>query len=622
MIPKKSALLFLAAFFLNSSLTAITVDESFSDENLARSCSWANESQTPLRWTKNTFNTINLGYQNSPVHLKCDIQFTGVKASEYFLESVTPWLDLVQLLNPETGEVISIAGEAVPKDQRATSFRNAVFKLMLKPGLNQIHLRYVSQGSSYQLPIYLYSPASFLTQERLSLFGLGILFGLLGCLVVLSLIFRQISGDLLFFLFALNITISAVYLFTVYGLPGEFFSLPVSVTNAALGISITTAISGVVEFHRRYLHIFKGILSKVMKIISIVSLAGSTLFLFGLYAIGMQFANTMIILTTLTVLAILLIQFYNNKLRYSKFYIGGWIVFLACLPPYILMNYGILEANLFMRNLITYAVVIQAILFASALSSKYREMRETELQSRRELKMMETEYRHAREIHRRLLPDKIAEIQNLAVDSLYIPLRDIGGDFYTIEYLADGRVLFVLADVQGHGLPAALDASSVRLSFIEAYGISHSPGGILQEMNRLLHPHLSFRFVSALVVLWCPSNREATIACAGHPPPLKINRRAIEFIEITGPILGLTSSATYDETKVTLQKEERLLLYTDGLVEDPGVDETENAAFAFVSEFFLGNTEGKLRDMAEEMVNLRKSKVWDDDVTSLLLKSL
>lgn len=148
---------------------------------------------------------------------------------------------------------------------------------------------------------------------------------------------------------------------------------------------------------------------------------------------------------------------------------------------------------------------MQSLLFTLALGSKHRELLEEEKSARLAVRMMEQEYRQASDIHRRLLPENSPAIDGLSLDILYIPMGQLGGDFYTFLQHGDGSWLFLIADVEGHGLPAALDASSVKLAFHEAAGKNPEPAAVLAEMNRLLALHLRNRFISAHVLRWLPA---------------------------------------------------------------------------------------------------------------------
>ena len=338
---------------------------------------------------------------------------------------------------------------------------------------------------------------------------------------------------------------------------------------------------------------------------------------------AVQLSLYFVILVDLVLLYFLIIQLWRREFRYSGFYLAGWIIFLGSVMLHLLTIFGILPAHNVMRSAFHLSFLVQSLLFTLALGSKHRELLEEEKNTRIAMKLIEQEYRQASDIHRRLLPEKKPEIPRLGVDILYIPMGQLGGDFYTFQEQDAGSWIFLIADVQGHGLPAALDASSVKLAFQEAVSKKGEPGSILSEMNRLLALHLRNRFISAQVLRWLPEHNKMQIASAGHPYPLLYSRASGKSRELRaeGSILGLYSEANYREFEVQLAKGDYLLAYTDGLIDDPASessydDDMQNLMAVMES---MDSDRPAAAHFARQMPRFRVSKPWSDDVTALLL---
>ncbi|MBX7059544.1 MAG: SpoIIE family protein phosphatase [Leptospirales bacterium] len=182
---------------------------------------------------------------------------------------------------------------------------------------------------------------------------------------------------------------------------------------------------------------------------------------------------------------------------------------------------------------------------------------------------LEQDLWQACEIHQGLLPQssQLPKIPRLGVH--YQPQSQLGGDFYDVATLDDGRVGILLADVTGHGLAAALDASSVRLAFRTSYRDCASPGELLSRMNRILTPHIEYRFISAVYILFDPKTGIVSLSCAGHPAPLLLRPNGrITFHGMDALVLGLSADTHYGDLRLQLQSGDILFLYTDGLYED------------------------------------------------------
>lgn len=184
----------------------------------------------------------------------------------------------------------------------------------------------------------------------------------------------------------------------------------------------------------------------------------------------------------------------------------------------------------------------------------------------------------ARSIQQSLLPQQLPQPAGLHVEAAYLPMSAVAGDFYEALPLSGGRLLVLVADVSGHGVPAALVASMVKVAVAAEADRSDRPGDVLTGINRTLTGKFERAYVTACCVVIDPQRNSLAYAAAGHPPPLL--RRAdsrLERLTDGGIVLTLLPAATYTTADVTFEPGDRLLLYTDGLSEAP---------FAKSDEFF------------------------------------
>ena len=173
-----------------------------------------------------------------------------------------------------------------------------------------------------------------------------------------------------------------------------------------------------------------------------------------------------------------------------------------------------------------------------------------------------------------LLPDVLPELPGVAIASRYLPGGpdvEVGGDWYDVLALPDGRLALAMGDVVGRGVPAASLMGQLR-NGLRAYVVEgRSPAQVLTLLNRLLRdigtPH---QMATLVVMLLDPETGELQYANAGHPPPLvKAADDTTLFLEdAVGVPLGAIGHAEYSEARVGLTPGSTLILYTDGLVED------------------------------------------------------
>lgn len=176
---------------------------------------------------------------------------------------------------------------------------------------------------------------------------------------------------------------------------------------------------------------------------------------------------------------------------------------------------------------------------------------------------LEGEMAAAREAQRVMVPEILPSITGYAIESAYRPAAEVGGDFFQVIRLANGRSLIVIGDVSGKGLNAAMIVSMVIGMLIAISGFTEEPAEILRELNRRLFGRLHGSFATFLVIRVDEGGR-LTLANAGHLPPY-LNGNEIPF---TGSMpLGLAENAEYAQTSFEMLVGDRAVLLTDGVPE-------------------------------------------------------
>jgi serine phosphatase RsbU (regulator of sigma subunit)/CHASE2 domain-containing sensor protein len=182
----------------------------------------------------------------------------------------------------------------------------------------------------------------------------------------------------------------------------------------------------------------------------------------------------------------------------------------------------------------------------------------------------------ARQIQLSFLPASFPKSEDFQIAAYYLPARQVGGDFYDVIPLPDGRLALVIADVSDKGVPAALFMALSR-SYVRVY--SHPKGGtfqmtslesVLQAVNdSLVDGNPSSMFVTLFYGLLDPHTRRLHYVNAGHNPPLLV-RPGIgqtEFISGNGMALGVFDGIGFEEYDLALERGQAIIFYTDGVTE-------------------------------------------------------
>ncbi|MFS4094107.1 SpoIIE family protein phosphatase, partial [Streptomyces sp. AF1A] len=176
-----------------------------------------------------------------------------------------------------------------------------------------------------------------------------------------------------------------------------------------------------------------------------------------------------------------------------------------------------------------------------------------------------------------LLPTSLPDVPGLEAAARYLPSvrgMDIGGDFYGLVRVDDTTAAAVIGDVQGHNVTAAALMGRVRTVLGSQSLAGATPAQALAQANRVLLDMDAGRFVSCLYAHLDLARHRAVLATAGHPPP--ILRHPDGHAEVLalppGLLLGIAPDTDYPSVEIPLPPGTVLALYTDGLVETPGVD--------------------------------------------------
>ena len=244
----------------------------------------------------------------------------------------------------------------------------------------------------------------------------------------------------------------------------------------------------------------------------------------------------------------------------------------------------------------------------------------------RRLLSIENELEIAREIQRSILPRSVPELKGLRINAAYCPMTAVAGDFYEFIAVGQNRLGFLVADVSGHGVPAALIAAMVKVAMQSVVPSAHDPREVLRGLNRILSGQLQDQFVSA-AYLWLDMElHKALYSAAGHPPLLCWREGTLERIESNGLLLGLIPDSDYPVCAIPLNSGDRFLLYTDGVVEP------ENATGDFFGDHQLehivrSNHSRSPSELSEELLSgIRQwrpaSVPQQDDITLIIIDVL
>jgi phosphoserine phosphatase RsbU/P len=236
-----------------------------------------------------------------------------------------------------------------------------------------------------------------------------------------------------------------------------------------------------------------------------------------------------------------------------------------------------------------------------------------------ELKEIRDELEVARRIQLSILPGDSPTLENFRVAARYVPMSSVAGDLYDYVVAENQQVGFLIADVSGHGVPAALIASMVKLAAASQRLVADDPAQFLSGMNAALLGNTQKQFVTAAYVHMNSESGELRYSAAGHPPLLLVRSGRVIEIEQNGLMLAVFDFASYSTAVHKLEAGDRIVLYTDGILE------ASNAVGDFFAHDRLCDLLTKTRALsparaADSVISSvrRWSGKQDDDLTILI----
>ena len=226
---------------------------------------------------------------------------------------------------------------------------------------------------------------------------------------------------------------------------------------------------------------------------------------------------------------------------------------------------------------------------------------------------LESEQLAAQQIQKTLQPTTIDEIPGYDVDAFYKPLRAVGGDYFDVVDLPGRRTLFVVVDVSGKGMAAALLAANIQALVRSLSTVVPDVPALASQISRHLFRYTpGNRFATAAFVVLDRNSGDLVYVNAGHNPPIVWHAGQRQSLEPTGTAMGWFDDTAYGAGRMTIPPGGGLLIYTDGLPDSIPGDSPEDRVYAALDN-----------DLARTMSNLKAlvdPRFNEDDVTVLLVK--
>lgn len=232
----------------------------------------------------------------------------------------------------------------------------------------------------------------------------------------------------------------------------------------------------------------------------------------------------------------------------------------------------------------------------------------------------------ARRLQRRLLPEHAPAIEGLDIAADNLPAREVGGDFYDFIPMTKEKWGFVIADVSGKGMAAAIFMGLSRTIVRASATGSHHIAAALEQANELIcRDSTSGMFVTLFFAVLTPGENKLTYVNAGHNPPLLFKPASDEMIRLKtrGIALGVKSGIRLEEAEGNLEKGNMLVLYTDGITEavnEKGEAFGEERLMEIIRKNSRLTAKEMIRKIQDDVIVFAGTQPQYDDITLLIMR--
>jgi serine phosphatase RsbU (regulator of sigma subunit) len=246
--------------------------------------------------------------------------------------------------------------------------------------------------------------------------------------------------------------------------------------------------------------------------------------------------------------------------------------------------------------------LVARVLSLLRLKSVHNELYERNLQIKKELEI-------AKRVQQFIIPKDFSQISYPVVSGRYLPIEDIGGDFFDCYQLPDDKYGFLIADVTGHGIPAALVMAMAKMIFSIYSSRFISTKDLFTSVNeQMIGLLLDTQYITSFFVIYDNKTKTIFFSNAGHTRALyyRAAKNVVLALDTSGLFIGLSKDTIYEEKKLLVEPGDKLLLYTDGITEIKNYDGEEFGENR-LAKFLSDNKAIKGNDLCDALLHEVKS---------------
>ena len=307
---------------------------------------------------------------------------------------------------------------------------------------------------------------------------------------------------------------------------------------------------------------------------------------------------------------------------------GLTAVLLTSVVPALFISEPVIQANGLVALLIFAAPLIASVRYLGSDKEFVYAYDDVPPHVRRiaERERQRVEIETARNIQSTILPDLPPQLNGVEIAHSYLPATEVGGDFYDVMALEDGRLAVAVGDVAGHGVSSGLVMSMARSALAVQVTFDPEVESVFATLNRMVYQSARRRLLSTLCyAILDPKRRELYYASAGHVFPYRVSPGGdVQALEAASYPLGVRDEIEVRTRTSKLQAGDSVFMYSDGLVEATPEDSDEQFGFDRLEESLRRHASKSPRHLRDAVIadveTFAGRQVRDDDLTVLVLR--
>ena len=623
------------------------------------------------RFVRSKDAVMNFGYSSSVYWIRFAVENRSLTRGQWFIECAYPLLDDIRFFIPANGGFVEKkSGRVYPYGSREARVRAFAVEISPPAGVVTEYFIRVESKNSLSVPISIKTKDELISRDRHERFVLGMYYGVILVMILYNLFIFFTVRDVNYLYYVCTLVFA--HLLFHLGINGLFYDVTGSdalwLSRDSIALFFSLGMFFFMLFSKEFLRIKQ--YSRMFNMFFIALMCGAAIeAAISIFADYYYAIRSAVVMGQVSAFFTWFAGFYVlvKGNRTARFYILAWSAMIAGGLTFSLKVWGLLPSNSLTEYSWQAGSALQAVLLAIALGDninilrrerfiaqsnaleKERLAREAQERFREDLekvveertialnsalnnltqkdRIIQGELSLAADMQKGLMPRTPVRYNGVNIVAYYSAMEKIGGDFYEIFTMKGGYLCVLVGDVSGHGIPAAFITALSKITFTEATRNYLFPRDIFRYANeqllRLVHTQ---DYLTVFMVVISPSY-EVFYSNASHPKALVYRNRFDEFEEwdTNGLFIGAVNEANdlYEEKHDMLDFGDRMMLYTDGLIE---------ARDGQGMEFGIENLKSAIRSTRDLPIEEARGEIvtsWyghvesapiRDDVTFLLLE--